>query len=154
MYGKENTIPVDKAEEFVNSIMKQIGYDRDGSEQFDLTDFGNRKEIVIQQKKDGWIIQNEIHRFNFRDDSTSIDLGRWYTNLDEFEIRYSQDDAKQIAYDFIQSRINSDSKLHEMNLEIFYPEYAQMKIIQNYLVYAISGIYPHIEVQVDAYLEK
>ena len=110
LHGKENAMPKDQAQEFVDSLMEKIGYDQNGSERVDFTDFGSKKEISIQQKKDDWIIANEIHRFNFRGDSTSIDLGRWYTNLDEFEIKYSQDDAKQIAHDFILTKISTDSK--------------------------------------------
>jgi len=151
IHGKENAIPKDQAEIFADYVFGQIGYKRDGSEWVDMTDFGNRKEIVIQQRKDGWIIENEMHRFNFQNDMTSIQIGHWYTNLDAFEIKYSQDDAKKIAYDFIQSKINSDSRLREMNLEISYPEYTQMKILQDHLVYGISGIYPHIEIQVDTH---
>lgn len=148
LYGKENALPKENAEKFVDSLMKDIGYDRDGSEHVDFTDFGSKKEMVIQQKKDGWIIANEIHRFSFRDDSTSIDLGRWYTNLDEFEIKYSQDDAKQIAYDFILT-ISTDSKLQGMDIQIVPPRNVEMKVIQDHLVYAVSGIYFHTDVHVD-----
>jgi len=151
-------IPKKDAAEFVNDFLDKIGYQRDGSEWVENTDYGSYLKIQYQQRKDGWIINNEITEFTFWPDSTYIYLGRWYHNIDGVKLQYSQDDAKKIAYDHAKSL--NVQELQECDFVAVSPESARMEIISGSFVYSLAsgsckkeaweGHYQYIEVLVGA----
>ena len=135
----------------VRSFMKNIDFKLDGTEQVDVVDFVNRIQITIQQTNSGWIVQNQRMEFSFWQDHTTISLGKWYTNVASVELRYSQDQAKQIAYEYLKSEMQTNSTLKELGV-VSYPNYVQMEIIDDSLVYVVSGEgFKGVEVIVNPY---
>ena len=107
--------PKDEQEglDFVKGFLEKIGYTLDGTEWIDKVNFGNRIEITIQQKIHGWIIPNHITRFEFTKDNTEIILGRWYDNVTQYEFKLSQDDAKKISKEFMDTEVKSRPTLQK-----------------------------------------
>ncbi|HWP52473.1 MAG TPA: hypothetical protein VNK07_00270 [Candidatus Binatia bacterium] len=101
--------PKDEQEglDFAKRFLEKIGYPLDGSEWIDKVNFGNRIEVTIQQRIQGWIIPNHIVRFDFSKDHTWITLGRWYNDAAKYEFKLGQDDAKKIAKDYMDVEVKS-----------------------------------------------
>lgn len=93
--------------DFAKRFLEKIGYSLDGSEWIDKVNFGDRIEVTIQQKIQGWIIPNHIVRFDFYKDHTWITLGRWYNDASKYEFKLSQDDAKKTAKDYMDVEVKT-----------------------------------------------
>lgn len=93
--------------DFAKDFLKKIGYNLDGSEWIDKVNFGDRIQVTIQQKIQGWIIPNHIVQFDFAKDHTWITLGRWYDDASQYEFNLSQDDAKKISKNYMDSEVKS-----------------------------------------------
>lgn len=152
IYDKKHTIQPDQAQEFVKLLLDKIGYNTDGSEDMNVEESYHNTRIVIHQTKDGMKIANEMNRFQFRDRSTTLEIAHWYDNLDKYSIRYSKEDAKNVAYDYLTELVSADPKLRGMDVVIGDPKdaFVELKAIDNHLVYSVSRMYFHLEVQVDA----
>lgn len=107
--------PKDEQEglDFAKGFLEKIGYTLDGTEWIDKVNFGNRIEVTIQQKIQGWIIPNHITRFEFTKDNTEIVLGRWYSDVTQYEFKLSQDDAKKISQEFMDIEVKSRPALEK-----------------------------------------
>ncbi len=115
VYPKDESAALDFAKDF----LAKVGYNMDGSEWIDKVNFGDRIEVSIQQRAQGWIIPNHFTRFEFYKDHTWISLGRWYNEISEYEFKLSQDDAKKIAKEHmdIEVKNNPNLKKYEYQFE-------------------------------------
>ncbi|MGY5148395.1 MAG: hypothetical protein ACW9W4_10395 [Candidatus Nitrosopumilus sp. bin_7KS] len=152
IFDRNYTIPPEQAQDFVKSLLNKIGYETDGSEYVQVEESYHNTKIVIHQTKDGMKIANEMNRFQFRDRSTLLEITHWYDNLDEYDLKYSPNDAKNIAHDYLVEFVSADPKLRDMDIVIGKPQFAfvELKAIDNRLVYSVSKMYFHLEIQVDA----
>jgi hypothetical protein len=140
-YSLDSTkIPKPDADSFVDSFMKNINYQMDRTEKIDRTDYGTYYRIAISQKNHGWIIQNQMAQFEFWKDSSTIyiRLGKWYNNLPQIELKTSQDEAKKITFDYLTSEIKKDPKLVGQQT-IGKPDWVQMEVVNDRLVYVVAG---------------
>lgn len=116
-YGmtKGLVFPKDEQEglDFAKGFLEKIGYTLDGTEWIDKVNFGNRIEVTIQQKIQGWIIPNHIIRFEFTKDNTEIILGRWYNDASQYEFKLGQDDAKKISQEYMDVEVKSRPSLEK-----------------------------------------
>ncbi|MFB5621059.1 MAG: hypothetical protein ACE5RC_08030, partial [Nitrosopumilus sp.] len=152
IFDKNYVIPSDQAQEFVKSLLDRIGYKIDGSEDVDVEESHHKTSIMIYQTKDGMKITNEMNRFQFRDGSMLLEIAHWYDNLDEYLVRYSPDDAKNIAHDYLAELVSEDPNLRDAGVVIGDADYAfaELNAIDNRLVYSVSRMYFHVIVQIDA----
>lgn len=127
------------ADAFVDSFMSKIGYSTDDSEKVDRTDYGNRYRITLQQKNHGWIIQNHMMEFDFWQDhpATYIRLGKWYSDTPTIELKTSQTQAKEIAVNYIKSRLDREPEFNKN--QPVQAGWVQMEIIDDELVYVVAG---------------
>lgn len=128
------------ADRFVDSFMKSINYQMDGTEKIDRTDYGSRYRVAIQQKNHGWIVQNQMMQFEFLQDSSTvyIRLGKWYNNLPQIELKKNQTEAKEIAFDYLISEKGKDPNLVEQ-YTIGESGWVQMEVVNDQLVYVVAG---------------
>lgn len=139
-YLDQSKMPRSDADSFVDSFMKSINYRMNGTERIDKTDYGTYYKVSISQKNHGWIIQNHMVQFEFWQDNPTvyIRLGKWYNNLSQIELKTSQDEAKEIAFDYLVSEIKKDPKLVGQQT-ITEPQWVQMEVVNDRLVYVVAG---------------
>lgn len=109
VYPKDESDALDFAKDF----LIKIGYNMDGSEWIDKVNFGDRIEVSIQQRTQGWIIPNHFTRFEFYKDQTWISLGRWYNDISGYEFKLSQDDAKKVAKEYMDIEVKNNPNLQK-----------------------------------------
>lgn len=109
VFPKDEQVGLD----FAKNFLEKIGYQMDGSEWIDTVNFGNRIQVTIQQKIQGWIIPNHIVQFEFTKDYTWVSLGRWYNDASQYEFKLSQDDAKNISKAYMDTEVKSRPTLQE-----------------------------------------
>jgi len=128
-----------RADGFVDSFMKKIGYEIDGTEKADRTDYGTHYRVALSQKNHGWIIQNHMAQFIFWQDnpSTYIRLGKWYDDTTKIELKVSQEQAKEIAANYVKSRLIREPEFNKN--QPVQPDWVQIEIIDDSLVYVVSG---------------
>jgi len=116
-YGMKKALvdPKDESDalDFAKDFLVKIGYNMDGSEWIDKVNFGDRIEVSIQQQAQGWIIPNQITRFEFYKDHTWISLGRWYNDINEYKFKLSQDDAKKVAKEYMDLEVERNPNLQK-----------------------------------------
>lgn len=122
---------------FAKDFMNKIGYVMDGTEWIDSTDYGSYVKTSIQQRVQGWIIPNHIADFVFFKDNTTITLGRWYDDATSYKFELSQDDAKEIAKDYMQKEVEQNPSLQKFRYVFQGINDAQVMIIDDKVVYVV-----------------
>lgn len=126
--------------EYSKLILENIGYTQDGTES--ITSIGSTWDstITFTQLING-AYQNSHHTtFYFSSVSTKIELGRWYDNISKIEFLVSNEDAKKIAYQYMQSEIERNPELQQRNMKAQIPTFSEsLQIVDDRIAYYLDA---------------
>lgn len=138
--------------EYSKSILEDIGYTQDGTES--ITSIGSPwdSRITFTQLING-VYQNSHHTtFYFNSDYTKIELGRWYENISKIGFLVSHEDAKKIAYQYMQLEIEKNSELQQRNMKAQIPTFLDsLQIVDDRIAYYLdAAVGPNNHPEVDS----
>lgn len=129
------------AENFARNFMTKIGFNLDGSEQIEATGSDDRADVYVQQRVKGWIVPYHTTSFHFSKDYTIIELGRWYQGLEKFEFGLDQEEAKNIATEFMNKEVEDNPKFARHNYVIFNAYNQRVSIFDDKVVYEVPIVF-------------
>lgn len=138
------SIDMNRMMNFTRGVIEAAGYRMDGSEHADATNFGDRAEISIYQKVNGgWILPLPGARFNFMEDWTQTELGRWYENgsISSYRFGLSSDQAQEVARDFMDREVASNPQVAKYGYRPTGAGLARINVIDDKLMYIVPVSY-------------
>ncbi|MGI0009434.1 MAG: hypothetical protein ACRD92_07420 [Nitrosopumilaceae archaeon] len=139
-------------DEYSKLILENIGYTQDGTES--ITSIGSSldSKITFTQLVNG-VYQNSHHTtFYFSSGYTKIELGRWYQDISKIGFLVSNEDAKNIAYQYMQSEIERNPELQQRNMKAQIPTFSEsLQIVDDRIVYYLdAAVGPNNHPEVDS----
>lgn len=131
--------------ELHKKMLDDLGYVMYGVEQWINIGAPYSQKMVAQQNILGkYVGSTQYSEFYFTADEAIIKIGRWYQNASCIEPLISEEEAKDIAYAFVESESKKDQQMINRGIVPQMSENVEFKIIDDKLVYWLTaGVGPN-----------
>lgn len=120
---------------FTKEFLNKVGFVLDGTERFDVRNFGYIIYVHVYQTNN-YKIETQNVSFVFSNDTTIVSFGQWSNNISKQKLALSSNDAKIMAKQFIESEAKTNSYLKKYHASIT-PIKVNLEVIDDKLMWIV-----------------